>query len=141
MAKTIQIFSSPDMDEVVDYSSKPIEASGYYGGNGLHTIAIYTNNFKGRIFFEGTISNDPNSPEAVWVNIPVDDTKDYFEFPRDNPDNSSLNASHNYVNAFTFKANFLYIRFHIVRSYYLLTDSMKTSLKLYGTVNKITLSY
>jgi hypothetical protein len=50
--------------------------------SGTHTFAIYTNNWLGKIWVEGSLSNDPPR-ERDWFPIPLGIKDNYFEYTKD----------------------------------------------------------
>ena len=50
------------------YTSEKVKGDGYYGyADGLHTMSFHFKNFKGRIFCQATLVDDP--AETDWFNI------------------------------------------------------------------------
>ena len=80
-------------------------ADGYYGfADGLHTVAFYLKNFKGKLFIEASISDNPQ--ERDWFPIGLGNTEFYdFEEPSTR------------VETFNIVGNFVYLRARIKRSH------------------------
>jgi hypothetical protein len=51
--------------------------------SGTHTIAVYTTNWSGRIWVEGSLTNDAPLP-SEWFSIPLSDTTAWFDFTEHN---------------------------------------------------------
>jgi hypothetical protein len=112
-----------------------VEGDSYYGySDGLHTISISYNAFKGRIYFEGTLSLDPT--ESDWFNIQVFGgvsaaSGGYKQFP------VTGTAGKDGVEAYNVTGNFTYLRVKMDRSY--LGDGTTYDAD-YGALNYIRLS-
>lgn len=119
----------------MNVTTDKVEADGYYGySDGLHTIAISYNAFKGRIYMQGTLSLEPT--ESDWFNIHIQgglvpSGGGYKQFPRTGTDGFSG------IEAYTVEGNFTYLRVDIDRSY--LGDGV-TYDSDYGSINYIRLS-
>ena len=80
-----------------DITGGSVKASGYYGySDGVYTIAIYTTNFTGRIYIQGTLASNP--AETDWFNISLTGSS-YLDF-------TSLTD----VAGYTVSGNYTYIR-------------------------------
>lgn len=126
--------------EKVDIQGEPIKAAGWYGiSSGLHTVAVYVQNFTGRIFIEGTLSDNPY--DAIWFNIDPGTGVGYLQFPIIPSAPSSIRGGDNGVQGFTFKANALWIRARVERSYFLPNrDLNETEMVSLGAIRKILVS-
>ena len=61
-----------------DITGGSVKASGYYGySDGVYTIAIYTTNFTGRIYIQGTLASEPI--ETDWFDISLTGSS-YLDF-------------------------------------------------------------
>lgn len=121
---------------IIDKVGLPIKAAGWYGyGNCVHTISIQISNFSGRIFIEGTLSNNPNQT-TDWFPIQLNGS-DYIEYPQSNVRTNSTYTGDSGVYGFTFKSNILYIRARMVRSYFIDPSIPPDQLILLGAVKKI----
>ena len=95
-----------------------------------HTVSINLDNFTGRIYIQGSLSNDPK--ETDWFNIPIGNGTPYVQFPLDpafptgyNPalNQWPLNGSPNSSNgdtgiyAYSFSGNYIWIRAVVDRKY------------------------
>tara|TARA_Y100000389_G_C17440446_1_gene508244 strand:+ start:1069 stop:1482 length:414 start_codon:yes stop_codon:yes gene_type:complete len=112
-----------------------VEGDSYYGySDGMHTIAISYNAFKGRIYFEGTLSLTPT--ENDWFNVQVFGgvsaaAGGYKQFP------VTGTAGYSGVEAYNVKGNFTYLRIKMDRSH--LGDGTTYDAD-YGALNYIRLS-
>jgi len=94
-----------------DITGGSVKASGYYGySDGVYTIAIYTTNFTGRIYIQGTLASEPI--ETDWFDISLTGSS-YLDFI------SSTNIA-----GYTVSGNYTYIR-------------AKVTNRTEGTVNKL----
>ena len=93
------------------------KADGYYGfTDGLHTVAIYPNNFKGNVEIQASLAETPTSSD--WFNITL---------------KNGTVAQYNLdgtVDAYTFTGNFIYLRARVTPE--------ATNI---GSVDKILLNY
>lgn len=84
MSKT-SITMLPSSQGQLNLTGEPIRADGWYGfTDGLHTVAIYLQNFQGRVLFEGSIANEPT--ESDWFPIEVQfngASTEFLSFPKD----------------------------------------------------------
>lgn len=113
-----------------------VKAAGYYGsGMNIHTIAIYLNNFRGRIFVDGTLASNPD--ENDWFPINLNGYTDFVQIPdgfMQNPPPLPEGISGTFP--LSFDGNMVYIRARVDRSY--LPNFNTTD---YGSVDKILLNY
>lgn len=84
--------------------------------DGLHTVAIYTTNFKGKFYIQGSVESNPS--ESDWFQIETNSIYGYE--PYHTPESG--------VRAVNFQHNLYYVRF------YFINDADNT-----GTVDKITI--
>ncbi len=106
----------------MDQLSDAVRGDGYYGyREGFHTMAIQFNNFLGRIQIEATLELDPT--EADWFPIWLTPSHAYREY----------NTAKNGTEAFSFRGNFVLVRFRKERSYLNTTSSV-------GDITKVMLS-
>jgi len=105
-----------------DQLSDAVRGDGYYGyRDGYHTMAIQFNNFIGRIQIEATLELEPQS--ADWFPIWLSPTHAYKEY----------HTAKSGTEAFTFRGNFVLVRFRKERSY------LNTSSPV-GDITKVMLS-
>lgn len=110
------------------------KAAGYYGsGKNLHTLAIYTNNFSGRVLIQATLASQPEENDWFYVNL--NGYLNYYEYPYDltKPIESRGVTG---VDTFSFDGNFVYIRALIDRTYLSDADTFN-----YGQIDKILLNF
>jgi len=90
----------------LDQLSDAVRGDGYYGyREGYHTIAIQFNNFLGRIQIEATLELEPSN--ADWFPIWLTPSHAYREY----------STVKNGTEAFTFRGNFVLVRFRKEQSY------------------------
>lgn len=123
--------------EEIDIQGEPVKAGSWYGiPTGQHTVAIYVQNFTGRVYIEGSISN--NISNATWFPIDPGTGETYVEFPRIPNAATSIRGGDNGVYGFTFTANVLWLRARVERSYYLRSSDLTTDEMIsLGSVRKI----
>lgn len=106
----------------LDQLSDPVRGDGYYGyRDGYQTMAIQFDNFIGRIQIEATLELDPS--EADWFPIWLSASNPYREYT----------TAKQGTEAFSFRGNFVLIRFRKTRSYLTTTSSL-------GDITKVMLS-
>jgi len=106
----------------LDQLSDSVRGDGYYGyRDGYHTMAIQFNNFVGKIQIEATLELDP--AEADWFPIWLTPSHPHREY----------NTPKIGTEAFTFRGNFVLIRFRKTRSYLTTTSPV-------GDITKVMLS-
>lgn len=123
--------------EQLDIQGDPVKAGAWYGiPSGLHTIAIYLQNFTGRIYIEGSLSSDPNN--ATWFPIDPGTGTDYVEFPLNSYAATSIRGGDNGVYGFTFTANVVWLRARVERAYYLTSSNLAADkIAALGSIRKI----
>ena len=100
-----------------------VPGDSYYGyTDGIHTVAVYGQNLKGRIRIQGTLATQPT--EDDWFDILLNGLpyKDYNDFTG--------------VEGFTFTANLVFLRATLDRDALGITDVSQA-----GWVEKIYLNY
>jgi hypothetical protein len=106
----------------LDQLSDAVRGDGYYGyRDGYHTMAVQFNNFIGRIQIEATLELEPQS--ADWFPIWLTPANPYKQYT----------TAKTGTEAFTFRGNFVLVRFRKTRSY--LTDTSSV-----GDITKVMLS-
>lgn len=121
----------------IDAVGCPIRAAGWYGyTSGVHTVSIQISNYTGRIYVEGTLSNNPNQT-TDWFPIKLDGENDYLQYPQSNFRTNSVYTGDSGVYGYTFKSNILYIRARMFRSYFIEQAIPEDQLILYGAIKKI----
>jgi hypothetical protein len=89
-----------DSRSLAKLSSKKDARPGINNNKALHTIAVYTKNFSGTFKVQGTMSNDPTSPDD-WFDITVDGAS--------SSSNTFLNSTT--VTTYNFTGVYQYVRF------------------------------
>ena len=133
-----QLLGPTNMIQDLDFVGDPIRAAGWFGmPEGLHTVAIYTNDFTGRVFIEGSLSMNPESCD--WFPIRLD-VCDYIEFPRNPNAPQSMYTGDTSVIGYTFRSNILWVRVKVWRSYFTkkITDENKDTM---GSISQILIAY
>ena len=106
----------------LDQLSDPVRGDGYYGyREGYQTIAIQFNNFIGKVQIEATLELDPGA--ADWFPIWLTPSHPYKEY----------HTAKTGTEAFTFRGNFVLVRFRKERSYLNTTSPV-------GDITKVMLS-
>jgi hypothetical protein len=131
-ATSVTILTNLDQ---LSYSSDKVKADGYYGQtDGLHTVSVSVANFVGRIHIEGSLETDP--AEGDWFPIYLTSGNSYREYPINS---AAPTGSNNITEAWTFRANILWIRARVDRSALSPVPSSYSSSQ-HGTVTKILLN-
>jgi hypothetical protein len=122
----------------LNYSSDPIKADGYYGQtDGVHTVSVSVVDFQGRIHLEGSLATDPT--EDDWFPIYLTSGNSYREYPVTSVPSGSNNLGDTTTEAWTFRANILWLRARVDRS--AITPTPTTyDINTHGSVNKILLN-
>jgi hypothetical protein len=90
----------------LDQVGPATRADGYYGfADGMHTVAFYLKNFKGKLFIEASISDNPS--ENDWFPIGLGNGTSYF----------SVESAESKIETFNLVGNFVYLRAKIQRSH------------------------
>jgi len=119
----------------MNLTTDKVEGDSYYGyTDGLHTIAVSYNAYKGRVYIQGTLALEPTDSDyfdiQVQGGLPANQGG-YKQFPVSGTDGFTG------VEAYTVEGNFTYLRVKMDRSY--LGDGT-TYLTDYGSINYIRLS-
>jgi hypothetical protein len=115
------------------------QANAWYGfTDGLHTLAIHTDNLVGRVYIEGSLADQPS--DADWFPLELTPTS-YVEYPQVpmNPTGTNLRGDTG-VLAFSFRANLMWIRARLDRSYLNDKQYFPDEIDALGSVEKIILS-
>jgi hypothetical protein len=103
MRTTNMLIGNPTM---LDQTGLATRADGYYGfADGMHTVAFYLKNFKGRLIIEASLSDNP--AESDWFPIGLGGGTTYF----------SVDSVSTKVETFNIVGNFVYLRAKVLRSY------------------------
>jgi hypothetical protein len=107
----------------LDTIGDAVPGDSYYGyTDGVHTVAVYGNNLKGRIKIQGTLATTPTEDDWFDILLAGLPYKDYDNFTG--------------VDGFTFVANLVYLRAKLDRTSLGITDYSTA-----GFVGKIYLNY
>jgi len=122
MATNLSVVTLMTGNGELDQLSDPARGDGYYGyREGYQTLAVHFSNFYGRIQIEATLEIDP--AEADWFPIWLTPSHAWKEYT----------TAKNGTEAFTFRGNFVLIRFRKTRSYLTTTSPV-------GDITKVMLS-
>ena len=121
-------------EELVNITGPSVKAAGYYGSStNLHTVAVYAQDFSGRLKIQGTLASTPDNTD--WFDIPFDNGISYHDYPYDtNQDVGSRGVTG--VFTYNFVGNFVYVRAVVDRSN--LSNPNTTN---YGSLLKILLNF
>ncbi len=120
------------------YNGDAVKADGYYGKtDGVHTISVTVNNFVGRIHIDASLATDPT--EADWFPIYLTSGNSFKQYPVTDIPSGTNGLGDTITEAWTFRANLLWIRARVDRDY---IDPLPTEYTSsdYGTVEKILLN-
>lgn len=91
---------------VLDQTGTATRADGYYGfADGLHTVAFYLKNFRGRLYLEGTVSDDP--AESDWFPIGLEGELPYI----------NVTTAATEIKSYNVIGNFVFLRARVQRSH------------------------
>lgn len=122
--------------ESLSYAGQAVRSDVFSGNTqNLHTVSVKLNNFKGRIYIEGTLATTPT--EDDWFPIYLTSGTAYRQYPVNSTTPTGTNGGDTKSEGFTFRANLLYIRARVDRAY--LGDTSYSQLT-HGTVMKILLN-
>lgn len=124
--------------EELSYTGDKVKADGYYGQtDGLHTVSASLTNFVGRIHIEASLATEPT--EGDWFPIYLTSGNSFREYPVDATPSGSNGLGDTTVEAWTFRANILWLRARVDRS---ALNPLPTEydVTLHGKVNKIFLN-
>lgn len=103
-----------DTADQFNLTGNKVKAAGYFGAsNGQHTVALYINDFTGRIVVEASLANEPS--EEDWFPIEFDGDA-FIQYPLDpnNPSGSNGDTGTFFKN---FVGNFVWVRARVDRTY------------------------
>lgn len=120
----------------LSYSGDKVKADGYYGRtDGLHTVSSSITNFQGRIHLEGSLATNP--AEGDWFPIYLTSGNSFRQYPVTSVPSGSNSLGDTTTEAWTFRANILWIRARVDRDY---LSAGSYDIALHGTVDKILLN-
>lgn len=124
--------------EELSYTGEKTKADGYFGQtDGLHTVSASLTNFVGRIHVEASLATEPT--EADWFPVYLTSGDSYRDYPLTSTPTGSNGIGDTRVEAWTFRANILWIRARVDRT---ALDPLPSEydVTLHGKVNKILLN-
>lgn len=122
----------------LSYSGDAVKADGYYGKtDGVHTVSVTVNNFVGRIHIEASLATTPTA--ADWFPIYLNSGNSFKQYPVTATPSGAGGVGDTITEAWTFRANLLWIRARVDRSYISPTPAQYVSSD-HGTVEKILLN-
>ena len=99
----------------LSYSGDAVKADGYYGKtDGVHTVSVTVNNFVGRIHIEASLATTPTA--ADWFPIYLTSGNSFKQYPVTAVPSGVNNLGDTATEAWTFRANILWIRARVDRS-------------------------
>jgi len=99
----------------LNYTGDSIRADAFYGNtDGLHTISVHYNDFVGRLYIEGTLVSNPNDDD--WFPIYLTSGSTYKQYPMNSNAPTGI-VGDTGVDGFTFRANVMFVRARVSRSY------------------------
>lgn len=131
------ILMLPSTQGSFNLTGEKVRADGWYGfSDGLHTVAIYLNNFRGRLVFEASIATDPQ--DGDWFPVEMSGAP-YMQFPRDvmNPTGDSGDTGTIGMNI---TGSFIWLRARVDRSYIVPAPIDDLGIAAYGYVDRILLN-
>jgi len=122
---------------VLSYTGDKQKGDGYFGQtDGVHTVSARVSNFVGRIHLEGSLATDPS--ETDWFPIALTSGQWYRQYPVLATPSGNGGLGDTTTEAWTFRANLLWIRARVDRSY--ITPAPTYDIAAHGTVDKILLN-
>lgn len=120
----------------LNYAGDKVKADGYYGQtDGLHTVSANVSNFQGRLHIEGSLATDPTDDD--WFPIYLTSGNSFRQYPVTNTPSGSNGLGDTTVEAWTFRANILWIRARVDRSH---LGASSYDAATHGAVDKILLN-
>jgi hypothetical protein len=122
----------------LSFTGDAVKADGYYGQtDGVHTVSVSVTNFQGRIHVEASLATTPTA--ADWFPIYLTSGNSFKQYPVTAAPSGANNLGDTATEAWTFRANILWIRARVDRS---ALDPLPTSYDptLHGMVDKILLN-
>lgn len=114
-----------------------VRADGWYGfTDGLHTVAIYLQNFQGRVRFEASIATEPQ--EGDWFPVEINGAE-FLSFPKD-PLAPTGTTGDTGTLGMNILGNFTWLRVCIDRSYLSPTPEAQADIDALGYVDRVLLN-
>ena len=134
-ATSITLLTNQDS---LSYSGDAVKGDGYYGQtDGVHTVSVSVNNFVGRIHIEASLATSPTS--ADWFPIYLTSGNSWKQYPVTNTPSGANGLVDTITEAWTFRANILWLRARVDRDY-LDPAPVEYSSSEHGSVEKILLN-
>jgi hypothetical protein len=92
----------------IDFIGEPVKALGYESHNTnkrTHTLGIYTTNFVGRFWLQGSLKDEPKD-KLDWFIIPLSEETPYIEF-NNYKDDMTVNRENKFINV---NGSFVWLR-------------------------------
>jgi hypothetical protein len=119
------------------YVGDKVKADGWYGHtDGVHTVSSTITNFQGRIYIEASLATTPG--DSDWFPIYLTSGNDFRQYPVTSTPSGTNGVGDTTTEAWTFRANILWIRARVDRSYLNIQQSYDAL--EHGTVDKILLN-
>lgn len=113
----------PNMSGKIDFIGEPVKAIGYDSirtNKRSQTICLYTTNFVGRFWLQGSLKDEPKD-DLDWFVIPLTEETPYVEM-----NNFSLNPVKHDNRIYNINGNYLWLRGKLDRKSYLHIIDQKT---------------
>ena len=98
----------PNCSGKIDFIGEPVKALGYESHNTnkrTHTLGIYTTNFVGRFWLQGSLKDEPKD-NLDWFIIPLSEETPYIEF-NNYKDDMTVNRENKFINV---NGSFVWLR-------------------------------
>lgn len=127
----------PSTDGEIDVVGDPIRIDQWsFNQYATFTVAIYVQNFQGRIFLDASLETNPS--EHDWFPIFLTQDSPYIQFPIIYRRPTGENGGDTGVEAFNFRANILWLRARMNRSSYMVVNNtLDLDIAMYGVVKQI----
>lgn len=126
-----------DSSQFWSKTGDPVRADGWYGNaDSLHTISIYVDAFKGRLYLEGSLAEKPTEEDWFAIQLPGQDAP-YIEYPRS--ETVEPNGGETSIIGLNFTFNVTWLRLRMDRSYMNITVAPENYIQ-YGSVAKVLLN-
>lgn len=131
------ILMLPNTQGSFNLIGEKVRADGWYGfADGLHTVAIYLNDFRGRLVFEASIATDPQDDD--WFPVAMGGAA-YMEFPRDIQAPTGVYGDTGTI-GMNIIGSFIWLRARVDRSYIDPEPVTEMGIAAYGYVDRILLN-
>jgi hypothetical protein len=128
-----------DTENNVEFTGEAVRGDAYFGyKDGLHTVAIYLENFTGRVYIEATLANEPGDND--WFPINLTGNTDYIEYPLI-PNMPTGLTGDTGVDAYSFQGNLMFLRARIDKTYITPIPTTPAEEALLGSIRKILLNH